>query len=215
MTALAAELAPLDLHQSFQDFIASRPDEETWELIAGRFIVQAQPNFDHQIIAGNLDRLLTDGIERLGLARVSMQNPAVDLRPALEGHVYVPDVAVLDLAEIEPGRNVASACYLAAEIVSPSDRRRPAGKGSRKIEIKLAGYEALPACEAVLLVEPRAFDATVSERSGAGWSRRRLTGPDARLVLACAGLECRLAELYARTSLARTLARPLARPRDQ
>ncbi|MCJ2126146.1 Uma2 family endonuclease [Methylobacterium sp. J-077] len=203
MTASAAELAPLDLHQSFQDFVAARPDEERWELVAGRFLMQAPSNIDHQIIAGNLDRLLTDGIERLQLGRISVQNPAIDLRPALEGHVYVPDVAVIDADAVEPGRNVMSACFLAAEILSPSDRRRPAGTKSRKIDVKLAGYEALPMCEAVLLVEQRGFDVTLSERAGSGWVRRRLTDPDDRLVIASAGLECRLDEVYARTALAR------------
>ncbi|SFL46335.1 Uma2 family endonuclease [Methylobacterium pseudosasicola] len=203
MTASAAELAPLDLHQSFQDFVAARPDEEKWELVAGRFLMRAQPNIDHQIIAGNLDRLLTDGIERLRLGRISVQNPAIDLRPTLEGHVYVPDVAVIDADEVEPGRNVVSACFLAVEILSPSDRRKPAGTKSPKIAIKLCGYEALPTCEAVLLVEQRAFDATLSERSGSAWVHRRLTDPDDRLVIASAGLDCRLGDVYARTTLAR------------
>ncbi|TXN64368.1 Uma2 family endonuclease [Methylobacterium sp. WL18] len=203
MTATLAELAPLDLHQSFQDFVAARPDGETWELVAGRFLMQAQPNINHQIIAGNLDRLLTNGIERLGLPRISLQNPAVDLRPALEGHIYVPDVAIIDAAEVEPGRNVVSACFLAAEIISPSDRRKPAGTKSRKIEIKLLGYEALPMCEAVLLVEQHAFDITLSERTGSDWARRRLTDPDDRLVIASAGLDCRLGDVYARTMLVR------------
>ncbi|MCJ2090944.1 Uma2 family endonuclease [Methylobacterium sp. J-072] len=203
MTASAAEPAPLDLHQSFQDFVAARPDEEKWELVAGRFLMQAQPSIDHQIIAGNLNRLLTDGIERLRLGRISVQNPAIDLRPTLEGHVYVPDVAIIDADEVEPGRNVVSACFLAVEILSPSDRRRPAGMKSQKIAIKLAGYEALPTCEAVLLVEQRAFDATLSERNGSGWVRRRMTNPDDRLVIASAGLDCRLGDVYARTTLAR------------
>lgn len=69
--------------------------------------------------SGNLDRLLNDGIERLGSARVSLQNPAIDLRPALVGHVYVPDVAITDLG-FEPGRNAAGSCHLAAEVVSPT-----------------------------------------------------------------------------------------------
>ena len=203
MTASAAELRPLDLHQSFQDFVASRPGEERWELIAGRFTMQAQPNFEHQIIAENLHRKLYDGLERMGSARIALQNPAIDLRPGFEGHVYVPDVAVIDLADIEPGRNVTTTCYLAAEILSPSDRRRMSGTGLSRIAIKLAGYEALPMCEAVLLVEQRSFDVTLSLRQAEGWVRQRLTGPETRLAVEPAGLDCRLADLYARTTLAR------------
>ena len=177
MTDSPAELAPLDLHQSVQDFVAARPGEKRWELVAGRFLMRARPNIDHRIIGGNLDRLLTDGVERQELGRISLRDPAIDLRPALEGHVYVPDVAEIDADEVEPGRNVVSACFLAAEILSPSDRRRPAGAKSPKIEIRLLGYESLPMCEAVLLVEQRAFDGTLSERTGSGWGRRRLRRP--------------------------------------
>ncbi|MCJ2039334.1 Uma2 family endonuclease [Methylobacterium sp. E-041] len=50
---------------------SSRPiDEEKWELIEGRFVMQAQPSIDHQIIAGNLDRRLSEGLERIGSDRV-------------------------------------------------------------------------------------------------------------------------------------------------
>lgn len=201
--ASIAELAPLDLHQSFQDFVASRPGEERWELIAGRFTMQAQPNFEHQIIAENLHRKLYDGLAHLDLPRVALQNPAIDLRPAFEGHIYVPDVAIIDLADIEPGRNVTAIFYLAAEILSPSDRRRMPGTGLSRMALKLAGYESLPICEAILLIEQRSFDVTLSLRQSEGWVRQRLTGPETRLMVPAAGLDCRLADLYTRTSLAR------------
>ncbi|WP_375456929.1 Uma2 family endonuclease [uncultured Methylobacterium sp.] len=133
--------------------MASRPDEEKWELIEGHFVMQAQSNFNHQLIAGNLECLLTEGLDQLGLPRVAMQNPAIDLRPTIDGHTYVPDVAVLDAADIEPNRNVTSTCYLAAEIISRSDRCKPSGAKREEIAIKLEGYETLPMCEAVLLIE--------------------------------------------------------------
>ena len=203
MPALLTEAPPRDTHASFRDFVASRPDEEKWELIEGRFVMQAQPSIDHQIIAGNLERLLRDGLERIGSDRIVIQNTAIDLRPVIEGNTYVPDVAVIDHGDVEPGRNVAGTCYLAAEIMSPSDRRKPSGANRRKIAIKLAGYQALPTCEAVLLIEQRAFDVTLATRQPTAWNIARLSDPDLRLVLPSAGLDCRILDLCARTSLAR------------
>ncbi|WP_246687851.1 Uma2 family endonuclease [Methylobacterium sp. WL93] len=63
MPALLTDASRLDAHRSFWDFVASRPDEEKWELIEGRFVMQAQPSIDHQIIAGNLDRRLSEGLD--------------------------------------------------------------------------------------------------------------------------------------------------------
>ncbi|KNY19887.1 Uma2 family endonuclease [Methylobacterium sp. ARG-1] len=203
MTAFATRPRPAEPHVTFQDFVASRPDEEKWELIEGCFVMQAQPSIDHQIITSNLDRLLNDALERTAPGRIAVPNPAIDLSPTIRGHTYVPDIAIIDLAEFEPGQNVVGTLYLAVEIISPSDRRRISRLNRRKIDVKLAGYEALPTCEAVLLIEQRAFEVTLSERAGHGWVRRRMTDPDDRLVIASAGLDCRLGDVYARTTLAR------------
>ena len=203
MPALLTDAPPLDAHRSFWDFVASRPDDEKWELIGGRFVMQAQPSIDHQIIAGNLDRRLSEGLERIGSDRVVIQNPAIDLRPVIEGNTYVPDVAVIDQSDVEPGRTVSGSCYLAAEIISPSDHRKPSGTHCEKIAIKLAGYQALPTCEVVLLIEQRVITVTLATRAGSGWITRRLTDPNDRLALPEAGLDCRVGDLYARTSLAR------------
>ena len=203
MPALLTDAPPIDAHQSFRDFVASRPDEEKWELIEGRFVMQAQPSIDHQIMAGNLDRRLSEGLERIGSDRIVIQNPAIDLRPAIEGNTYVPDVAVIDQSDVEPGRTVSGSCYLAAEIISPSDRRKPSGTNREKIAIKLAGYQALPMCEAVLLIEQRVITVTLATRAGGGWITQRLTDPDDRLTLPAVGLDCRIGDFYARTSLVR------------
>ena len=203
MPALLTDASRLDAHRSFWDFVASRPDEEKWELIEGRFVMQAQPSIDHQIIAGNLDRRLSEGLERIGSDRVVLQNPAIDLRPVIEGNAYVPDAAVIDRSDVEPGRSVSGTCYLAAEIISPSDRRKPSGSNRGKIAIKLAGYQALPMCDVVLLIEQRVVAVTLAIRDAGGWITRRLTDPGERLILPAAGLDCRVVDLYARTSLAR------------
>src|ERR1700694_2084035 len=53
--------APLSV-EAFRNWVASRPDEERWELVAGVPMMMAPPTRDHQRIASNLERLLNDAI---------------------------------------------------------------------------------------------------------------------------------------------------------
>ncbi|MCJ2065956.1 hypothetical protein MKK63_25085 [Methylobacterium sp. J-088] len=114
----------------------------------------------------------------------------------------VPDVAVNDAATIEPDQNVVDGCYLAAEIRASSDHRKFPGTRQTKIDVKRAGYETLPHCRAVLLIEQKSPALTLSVRIGETWTRTRLTGDD-RLVLPGFGIDCAVADLYARTPMAR------------
>lgn len=191
-----------DPRQGFWDFVETRPEKEKWELVEGQIVMQAQPNLVHQFICSTLQRYLDAGLRRIGSPRITLQNPAVDLWPVRDGHIYVPDVAVLDLADIEAGLNAVERCYMAAEILSPSDHRRLPGTRQKKIDVKCAGYEALPLCEAVLLIELKSLALTLSVRKGETWTRTRLTGDD-RLVLPGFGLDCAVADLYAHTPVAR------------
>ena len=190
-----------DPHRGFWDFIETRPDEEKWELIEGQIVMQARPSLIHQVIVVNLQRLLNEALEGSGSPWIAIHDPAIDLRPFITGHTYVPDVAVIDAAAIEPDRNVVDGCYLAAEILSPSDHRTLPGTRQTKIDVKRAGYEALPLCQAVLLIEQKSRALALSVRSGETWTRTRLTGDD-RLVLPGFGLACAVADLYARTPVA-------------
>ncbi|MCJ2088431.1 Uma2 family endonuclease [Methylobacterium sp. E-005] len=191
-----------DPHRGFWDFIETRPDEEKWELIQGQIVMQARPSLIHQVIVVNLQRLLNEALERSSSSWIAIHDPAIDLRPFITGHTYVPDVAVIDMATIEPDRNVVDGCYLAAEILSPSDHRTLPGTRQTKIDVKRAGYEALPLCEAVLLIEQKSRALALSVRSGETWTRTRLTGDD-HLVLPGFGLDCAVADLYVHTPVPR------------
>ena len=191
-----------DPHRGFWDFVETRPDAEKWEFIAGHFVMQARPSLHHQIVAGNLQRLLNDGLKRSGSTRIVHRDPAIDLRPWVIEHIYVPDVAVVDETAITSDPSVIAGCSLAAEILAPSSHRTLPGTRRTKIDAKRAGYEALPLCEALLLIEQGSLALTLSARDGETWTRTRLTGAD-RLVLPGFGLDCAVADLYARTPVAR------------
>ncbi|MFL5075753.1 MAG: Uma2 family endonuclease [Microvirga sp.] len=126
MTALRPVLPDRVSDAFFRDFVASRPDGEVWELIDGQIVMQAQPTFDHQIIAGNLERLLNDALDRMGSDRIALQNPAVDLSPVIVGSQYVPDVGVIDGA-VEPGAHDADLLSRRRDRLLDRSQARPGG----------------------------------------------------------------------------------------
>jgi len=202
MTALRPNRPERVSDQFFRDFVASRPDEETWELIDGQIVMQAQPTFDHQIIAGNLERLLNDALEAIGSDRIAIQNPAIDLSPVIVGSQYVPDIGVIE-GPVEPGERTTPTCYLVVEIVSATDRKRAPGESKPKLDVKIETYEKLASCEAILLVEQDRFALRIGLSSENSWVWEPIEAPQAMVEIASVGLRCSLADIYARTSLAR------------
>jgi hypothetical protein len=58
MVGAARQDAPILSVASFRAWLASRPDEEPWELIEGVPMMMTPPNRRHQRIASNLESLL-------------------------------------------------------------------------------------------------------------------------------------------------------------
>lgn len=183
----------------FEAFVASRPDEEVWELIEGRFLMQGQPSVEHQLVAGNIEHLLNDALERAGIARFAVQGSTVDLRPAFDA-AYVPDVCVLDATD-DPRRNTSRTCFLAVEVVSPSDRRVLPGTDETKIAAKMRGYRSLPSCEAILVVALDEQAVTLHLRGADAWQVAELRDPTSTIALPGFGLACSVADCYRRTSV--------------
>jgi hypothetical protein len=92
-----------------------------------------------------------------------------------------------------PSRRDADRFYLAAEIVSSSDRTY--------VESKRPVYMQHEVCRCILTVQRDRFDVRVDLRLASGWSEQDLTSPDDPLVLAEFGLRCSLYDLYRGTAL--------------
>lgn len=189
------------LPTGFTDFIASRPDEETWELIGGLFVMQATPTIPHSVIASNLERLLNDGIAILELNLIACREITVDMSEAgiVGGGNYVPDVAVLDEADLQAGLSSTVICHLAVEVISPSDRKPISGTTRPKIEIKTEGYQTLPSCRAIITVDQSELLVEVMTRDGNGWSAHRYDNAEDEIIIPDFGLRCTVAEIYYRT----------------
>jgi Uma2 family endonuclease len=184
------EYAPLSI-DAFRKWLASRPDEERWELLDGVPMMMAPPTRDHQRIASNLERLLNDALERLPAGPAprlaAYQRIGVNLGPVVENYDPEPDVAVVDVATGKDAR-YADRFYLAAEVVSSSDL--PTIDGKREL------YKRHPHCECVLVVRQDRYAIEIDIRTSEGWTREPLSDPDDQLILPAFGLRCSVRDVY-------------------
>jgi Uma2 family endonuclease len=179
----------------FRAFIANRPDEERWELIDGVAVMMAPPTLAHQIIAGNVQRLLFNVLAKYAPALIACQRVGVNLGPSVAYYDPEPDVAIIDVSAAEnPDERYAARFYLAAEVVSSSDRI--------KSESKREVYKLHDACKCILTIQQDRFEVLIDKRTQAGWEEETLNKPDDLVVLADFGLRCEISEFYRGTALA-------------
>jgi Uma2 family endonuclease len=194
MAGVAQRSPPRLSLELFRGFLEGRPDEERWELIDGVAVMMAPPTLAHQRIASNLQRLLTDALERRAATLTAYQRAGINLGPSIEYYDPEPDVVVIDAdASQEPDRRYADRFYLAAEIVSSSDRTYTENK--REV------YKLHEACTCVLTIQQDRFEVRVDLRTDAGWKEHILTQPNDVLMLPDFGLRCDLSDLYRGTAL--------------
>jgi hypothetical protein len=122
------------------------------------------------------------------------QTGGVNIGPAVEHYDPEPDVLVVDagLSE-ELDRHYADRFYLAAEVVSASDRTF--------VESKREVYKLHEACTCILTIWQDRQEVRVDLRADGGWQEHVLTKPDDELVLADFGLRCKVSDVYDATPL--------------
>jgi Uma2 family endonuclease len=86
--------------------VEGRPEEERWELIDGVAVMMAPLTLAHQIIAGNLQRLLNDALEIRVPTLVACQRAGVNIGPLVEHYDPEPDVIVIDTEAAKRRENV-------------------------------------------------------------------------------------------------------------
>jgi Uma2 family endonuclease len=178
----------------FRAFYDTRPDEEHWQLIDGVAVMMTPTTVAHQIIATNLQTLLSQALRRHAPTLAALQGLGVNIAPAVEDYDPEPDVVVIDASlGREIGARYIDRCYLAAEIVSESD----GGWVEKKREI----YKLHEACLCILTVQQERLEARIDLRANETWSELLLRKPDDPLVLPDFGLHCKLADLYVGTAL--------------
>jgi Uma2 family endonuclease len=164
---------------SFRTWLASRPDEEHWELIEGVPMMMTPPNRRHQRIASNLESLLNAALKRHDPQLAAYHDIGVNIVSSVP-YDPEPDVAVIREDE-NPDPRYADRFYLVAEVLSESDRDVIASK--RDI------YRAHASCTCILLVRQDRVEILVERRSGDEWRSQLLHEGDA-LTLPEFGLIC-------------------------
>jgi Uma2 family endonuclease len=176
----------------FRAFLATRPDEEHWELIDGAARMMAPSTKAHQRIASNLERLLNDALQRFNPSLAAYQRVGLNLAPVSKDYDPEPDVVVID-AEDTTDERYAGRFYLVAEIVSSSDRKT--------VQLKRRIYKLHPTCTCVLAIRQDRYEVRVDLRTGAGWGETLLQRPNDALALSDFGLRYVLSDLYSGTPL--------------
>jgi Uma2 family endonuclease len=185
MVGAVRQQAPILSVASFRGWLASRPDEEHWELIAGVPMMMTPPDRRHQRIVTNLEVLLNSALSRHDPALVAYHDIGVNIVSAVP-YDPEPDVAVIREDE-NPDTRYAERFYLVAEIRSESDKGIIEGK--REI------YRAHPSCTCILLVRQDRAEITVDRREADRWHFEVFDGDD-QLVLPEFGLACPVRDVY-------------------
>jgi Uma2 family endonuclease len=190
MVGAVRQHAPILSVASFRAWLASRPDEEHWELIEGVPMMMTPPNRRHQRIASNLESLLNAALKRHNPLFAAYHDIGVNIVSTVP-YDPEPDVAVIREDE-NPDPRYAECFYLVAEVLSESDKGVIEGK--RDI------YRAHPSCTCILLVRQDRLEIIVDQRTGDGWRSRVLHGAD-ELALPEFGLSCLVKDVYQDTPL--------------
>src|SRR5258706_12896735 len=147
--------APILSVASFRAWLASRPEEEHWELIEGVPMMMTPPNRRHQRIASNLETLLNAALKRHDPALAAYHDIGVNIISAVP---YDPEPDVTVIREDEnPDPRYAERFYLVAEVLSESDKGVIESKGDI--------YRAHPSYTCILLVRPDPSVITVHRRT--------------------------------------------------
>ena len=185
MPGAVRQHAPILSVATYRAWLASRPDEEHWELIEGIPMMMAPPNRRHQRICYNLVSLLDDALKRHDPAFAAYQDIGVNIISAVP---YDPEPDVVVIREDEnPDPRYAERFYLVAEVLSDSDKDIIHGK----CDI----YRAHPFCRCILLVRQDRAEITVDRRTPGGWRSEVLDGGD-ELALPDFGLNCPVRAVY-------------------
>jgi Uma2 family endonuclease len=190
MVGAVRQHAPILSVDSFRAWLASRPDEEHWELIEGVPMMMTPPNRRHQRIASNLELLLNAALKRHNPLLAAYHDIGVNIVSTVP-YDPEPDVAVIREDE-NPDPRYAERFYLVAEVLSESDKNIIEGK--RDI------YRTHPSCLCILLIRQDRVEIVVDLRTGDGWRSQTLQGAD-ELTLLEFGLICPVRDVYRDTPL--------------
>lgn len=186
------DFATPSLRMRFGEFVAfldTRPDDEKWELVEGRPVLNPTPVRRHQIVVKNV----LFALESSAIA----ERPAWEVLPGLgvqvdDFNALVPDVLVRPKDSLEG--SFCDDILAAFEVLSPAT-------ASRDRKWKRLVYAALPSLQHYVIVSPTRVEVSLFSRSDA-FAGTVLRDLSTTLELPSLGVALPLASLYRDTGLA-------------
>ena len=179
--------------EEYLAFIASRPEEERWQLIDGVAMMMPPPTRRHQRLASNLARLLNAHFEKTRPDLYAYQEIGL-MVPDVASFRPEADVAVLDSSSDGDDEPYADRFYLVAEVLSDSNT-------DKDIAVKRQRYLQHPDNLYFVLIEQKQVRLEVLARAS-GWETIVLDCHEDTLDLAEFGLRIGVGSLYRGTPLA-------------
>lgn len=167
----------------FFEFLATRPDEESWQLIDGAPVLSPSANFPHQVVVANRIRCL--GIQQIEKRPPWVIIPGIGVRVS-DISVPIPDVMILPRRDDRA--HYCDDMIVAFEVLSPSTRRLD-------LDWKRTAYAGLASAHHYVIVAPDAVDVLQYARAER-WQARALTEPQDVVTLPDLGVQISLAEIY-------------------
>lgn len=176
--------------EQYAVFLATRPEEERWQLIDGVAVMMPAPTLRHQKIGGNLYRLLGDALDRTRPELAILYESGLRIA-GVPAFLPVPDLLVVDQPVGEG--SYADRFYMTAEILSESNTQE-------YMSLKVERYAHHPENLYSLIVGQKDFYLELWGRANA-WKGHVLRAGDDTVELPEFGFRCALRDLYRGTPL--------------
>jgi Uma2 family endonuclease len=185
----------LPVHMTVEEFLEWDPnDDQRYELVDGMPHAMAPGTTTHGFLQSELGAVLRNHLrERRSNCEV-LTNPGVVPRLLADDNYRIPDLAVT-CSPLTTGQLILPDPVLIIEILSPSNRA--------ETWANVRAYTSIPSVQEILVLHSTAVAAELLRRmSDGGWPERteQITST---LKLDSIGFQMPLADLYARTPLAR------------
>ena len=177
--------------EDYLAFIATRPDEERWQLIDGVAMMLPPPTLRHQAVARNSAFELNFHFRSSGMAFSAFQEIGL-IVPDVDKFRPEADVAVLDNS-MDLDTCYADRFYLVAEVLSESNT-------DEEIELKRQRYVQHPDNLYCLIISQTEVRVEMWSRAS-GWQRAEFTHLDQALEMPVFGFSMPLASLYRDTRM--------------
>ena len=176
--------------EEFLAFVATRPDEERWELIEGVPVMNAAPVEHHQVVVSNIVAFLMVHKQNSGARWLPLLGVGTRV-PASPQSLPQPDLYVKEGAST--GKPVTDDALVIFEVLSKSNTKLDQAWRRRV-------YSSVPNCQHYVTVSMRSVEVVCHDRAS-NWTERKVGSLSSTLALPAIGVTIPLCDIYRYTPL--------------